>query len=205
MEAKAPVPSKELAVNHKGLLQERLARQTKQTIKLNDVIYTTIQTTKGFQTTVKLNVLDGIMANGEPRPTKKGSEQAAAEKMNEVLGDDTTTPRSDKIEDFKSLLNMRLMKSKGSPIDNGEVIYKTSTVVGGLQSEVTVKLPGGRSESFVGEVKAKKRDAEQSAASVALALVNGLEPKPKKTDKALKPDKTHRPRRHPRREVQNFP
>merc|ERR1719262_562715 len=119
--------------------------------------------------------------------------------MNEVLGDDTTTPK-DKIEDFKSLLNMRLMKSKGSPIDNGEVMYKTSTVVGGLQSEVTVKLPGGRSESFVGEVKAKKRDAEQSAASVALALVNGLEPKQKKSSLPDKPNKGNRRPRNPRRD-----
>lgn len=205
MEAKAPVPSKELAVNHKGLLQERLARETKQTIKLNDVVYTTEHTTKGFQAMVTINVLPGkaeFPVRGECRPTKKAAEQAAAEEMNRILGEDTTTPK-EKMEDFKSLLNMRLMKSKGSPIDNGEVIYKTSTVVGGLQSEVTVKLPGGRSESFVGEVKAKKRDAEQSCASVALALVNGLEPKAKKSSLQDKPKGTRR--RQPRRDQRESP
>merc|ERR1711865_916168 len=55
----------------------------------------------------------------------------------------------------------------------GEIVFTTGQVVGGFQSQV--QLPGlpppWNNEIWAGEVHAKKGDAEQSVAGVALATI----------------------------------
>lgn len=75
----------------------------------------------------------------------------------------------------KGDLNTTYSKIIRRPTVKNEVIFNTTNVVGGFQSQV--QLPGlpppWNNELWAGEVHAKKADAEQSVAGVALATIRG--------------------------------
>lgn len=73
----------------------------------------------------------------------------------------------------KGDLNTTYSKIIRRPTNKGEILFSTNQVVGGFQSQV--QLPGlpppWNNEIWAGEVHAKKADAEQSVAGVALATI----------------------------------
>lgn len=68
---------------------------------------------------------------------------------------------------FKSDLNAVCMKILRRVMAKGELVYETNAVVGGFQSVVTVACLGDE-HVYAGEVCQQKREAEQSAAQMAL-------------------------------------
>jgi len=183
------------AKDPKTAVNQFCQRFCKRPLTKQDIVYTTQKFPGGFQSTLKLVCIDGQEFAGELAPTQKDAEKTAsqqvltfyAEQINTMpkvvaAGKKKKRPASEIAPDPnaaaahltpKSELNSMAMKIMRTGTEKNQVVYETHQVVGGFQA--TVKLPGLPGEwgqqIWAGEVSSQRKDAEQSAASMALEAI----------------------------------
>jgi len=138
---------------------------------------------------------------GDAQPERKMAEQTAARAMLELVAPEqyqqaistkeaeleqiakavgTGSPLDPMVHgDPKSRLNQLLMKVTKRSLTKNDVKYTSQAVEGGIQAQCELRFRG---ETYVGEVRNAKKDAECSVAEIILGALEGeghmLQPKP---------------------------
>ena len=181
--------------NFKSVLNELVMKLISRPLSEGDIVYDVSATSAGlFVASLQLVALSGsgypVDFVGTPRVKKRDSEQAVAQlawtalhsdRCPEMLSeDDSNNPNS------KSSLNELVMKFTGRPLRSTDVVYSShkcraqfsrhpgpTRCIMMFQATVKVAVIDDTIE-FAGEYHVKKKEAEQSAASVAHAHFSKL-------------------------------
>lgn len=170
------------AGNYKSTLNELIMKLTCRPLVAGDVVYNVTPTVTGqFQAALQLVALKDsggpIDFGGAPCTRKRDAEQSAAqaalvtlsgESGLEVICEDALDVPGQSKSNFKSVLNELVMKLTSSPLCSTDVVYTIHSSSTGHFEATLVVMAIDNSISFTGVPCARKKDAEQSAASAAL-------------------------------------
>lgn len=176
--------------NFKSSLNEVVMKLCGTPLRPGDVTYE-VQTLElgDYQATVKVAIKDERHEfQGEVRERRRDAEQSCAREAVVQLVESMKTGRGfgdglglameggwvadaspdQAITNYKSVLNELTMRVANRPLNADDIVY-TSRAIGAGQFQASVKASAIDDEiEFQGEVRARKRDAEQSAAFAAL-------------------------------------
>jgi dsRNA-specific ribonuclease len=178
-------------VNHKSALNEFVMKLAGRPLTTGDITYAVKSMRPGqYQATAKIPVIDDMEFAAAPRSRKRDAEQCAAQiallyyqakypSGGVPMADDGDGAKVTVSRNFKSLLNELAMRTAGRPLQDGDILYVVRAVGAG-QFQATVKpLVVDPSFEFQGEVCARKKEAEQKAASKALDAFQKNPPAPR--------------------------
>eukprot|EP00747_Dinoflagellata_sp_TGD_P207489 gnl/TRDRNA2_/TRDRNA2_81058_c0_seq1.p1 gnl/TRDRNA2_/TRDRNA2_81058_c0~~gnl/TRDRNA2_/TRDRNA2_81058_c0_seq1.p1 ORF type:complete len:772 (-),score=172.15 gnl/TRDRNA2_/TRDRNA2_81058_c0_seq1:159-2474(-) len=172
--------------NVKSALNELVMKIARRPLTSADIVYNVKPSRPGqFQATVKVAAIDDSTEfEGEPSARKREAEQSAAQAalvhyLSKLKGEGSLDAGqaarlggADRGEatasNYKSMLNELAMKVAGRPLLPTDIAYSVRAVGSG-HFKASVRVAAiDNSQDFEGEVRPRKKDAEQSAACAAL-------------------------------------